>query len=95
MLLPAACSSEASLFQSLGSGTTALTAVLGGVCLWGRSAGKDRGEISEKCTQGPSIEIAASASLMVSLINLIIHLLFPAIGTFIFEQTKENIKSPH
>lgn len=32
---------------------------------------------------------------MVSPINSIIHLLFLAIGTFIFKQTKENIKSPH
>lgn len=95
MLLPAACSSEASLLRSLGSGSAALSAVLGSVCLWEGSAGKDRGKISEKSTQGPSIAMAASASFMVSPINPIIHLLFPAIGTFISKQTKENIKSPH
>lgn len=45
--------------------------------------------------KGPALKLQPLPLFMVSPINSIIHLLFLAIGTFIFKQTKENIKSPH
>lgn len=68
--------------------------VLGGVCLWKSSAGKDVGEISEKGAQWPSMQIAVSASFTVSMIDSIIHLLLLAFWTFIFKQTKKTLSFP-
>lgn len=72
LLLPAACSAQASLSRSLRSGATGL-AVLGGVCPWEGQLGKTEGRFLKNVPEGPALKLQPLPLFRVSPINSIIH----------------------